>query len=392
MTKAFHLDATQPGAKDFAVLFGLEYGARALVTVALPVQTLEIVGKDEKVSLLFFLGATISILMVFAIPYLARWLGRARICSIAFVFAGIAYGIFMLQELPSQIAGFALRACGIAVLSTCLNMFIMDRIRRHQLGHSEPLRMLAVGLALTIGPLLGVALSDLWGHWAPFAASAMVMVVVLLFFWARGFHRLEVVQIEAPPATRPLPNLSKFFAQPRLTLAWLMAVGRGFFWASFFIYTPLYAVETGLGTLVGGFMVSLGSVFMLLMPLWGWAARRHGIRKINLVVFPAGATALFLAGFLPTWPIAGALCIVAAACAMTVVDGYGNSLFYRACKPSQRPTMTPLFSTHRDLADLLQAGIFSLLLIVFPVPVVFLVLGIVLFALAVLSFSIHRRL
>ncbi len=54
--------------------------------------------------------------------------------------------------------------------------------------------------------------------------------------------------------------------------------------------------------------------------------------------------------------------------------------------------MTPIFSAHRDLANITQAGIFAGLLIIFPVKVVYLTLGLVLFGLALLSTRIHGRL
>ena len=48
---------TTPGAGPFAALFGLEALGRALVVVVLPVQTLELMGSDEGVSILFLAGA-----------------------------------------------------------------------------------------------------------------------------------------------------------------------------------------------------------------------------------------------------------------------------------------------------------------------------------------------
>ena len=74
---------TTPGAGAFAVLFGLEGFSRALVAVAMSVQTLAIVGSDEGVSLLFLIGALASLSTAFAIPRLALKMGRARMCSLA---------------------------------------------------------------------------------------------------------------------------------------------------------------------------------------------------------------------------------------------------------------------------------------------------------------------
>jgi MFS family permease len=384
---------TTPGAGAFAVLFGLQALSRALVTVALSVQTMEIMGSDEGVSTLFLIGSVAALCIAFVIPRLAEWMGRARLCSLAILLVAASLALFVLREPPSQVAGFVLRTSGVAILFAVLSMFIMDHVRRDELGRAEPLRMLSVGMAWAAGPFLGVQIEKLWGPWAPFAASGAVAFVLLIYFWVLRFRNLPIVRSANPPLFyRPFANLADFLAQPRLVLAWLQALGRVMFWASFVIYTPLFAVETGLGADMGGLLISLGSGFMLLMPLWGWAARRFGIRRVSLIAFPVGAASMTAAGLLSAWPWFSALFVVCSACAMTAIDGYGNALFFRACKPSQRMAMTPVFSAHRDLANIAQAGIFAVLLSFFPVKVVFLILGLVLFGLTLLSIKIHGRL
>ena len=155
---------TTPGAGAFAVLFGLQALIRALVTVALSVQTMEIMGSDEAVSTLFLIGSVAALCIVFVIPRLAEWMGRARLCYLAVLLVAASLGLFVLREPSSQVAGFVLRTSGIAVLFAVLSMFIMDHVRREELGRSEPLRMLSVGIAWTAGPVLGVQIEILWGR------------------------------------------------------------------------------------------------------------------------------------------------------------------------------------------------------------------------------------
>lgn len=384
---------TTPGAGAFAVLFGLEAFGRALLTTALPIQTLKIVGSDEGVSSLFLIGSIVAILVIFAIPRLVAWMGRARLCSFAVLLIAASSGLFILQELPSQIFGFAARACGVAILYAGLSLFILEHIRRHELGRSEPLRMLSVGIGWSVGPITGVQLEAMWGPLAPFIASGAVAIVLLGYFWGLRFRNLPIVRQAAPTQIgNPFGHLREFLSRPRLVLAWVQAVGRGMFWASFVIYTPLYATATGLGAGIGGILVSIGSGFMLLMPLWGWTARRYGIRRVSLIAFPIAATGMMLAGLLSGWPWIGAGAAICAACAMTVIDGYGNALFFRACKPTQRTTMTPVFATQRDVANIGHAGLFSVLLIFFPIQAVYITLGVALFGLTLLSTQINRRL
>lgn len=384
---------TTPGAGPFAVLFGLEAFGRALVTAALPIQSLELVGSDEGVSQLFLVGSVSALTMPFLVPRLVQWLGRARLCSLAILLLGGASALFLLHDLPTQVAGFVVRACAVAMLFSGLSMFIMEHVRRQELGRSEPLRMLSVGIGWTVGPALGVQVEAWFGPWAPFIASAAVALVMLIYFWALRLSNLPIVR--AAPNQRTAVKrapIAAYLAQPRLLLALIHAVGRGIFWGSFVIYTPLYAVSVGLGAATGGLLVSIGSGFMLLMPLWGWMSRRYGIRTISLAAFPIGAVSAFAAGFLGDAPWLGATAIVGAALAMSVADGYGNALFYRACKPSQRSTMTPIFAAQRAIGEIGQAALFAVLLGFLPIQAVFVTLGLVLFGLTLLATRIHRRL
>ena len=385
--------ARRPGAGAFAVLFGLESLGRSVIAVVLPIQTLQVMGSDEGVSALFLVGAVAALCLAFFIPRLIERLGRVHLSALGILFMAAAAVLFVFQDLPAQVLGFVLRAGGFAFLYAGLSLFVMEHIPRDKLGRSEPLRMLSVGVAWTVGPLLGVWIEALWGPWAPFAASAAVALVLLGYFQSLRFgDRPACVPKTQSRAASPWANLAGFLAQPRLVLSWVQAIGRTIFWASFLIYTPLYAVVTGLGAEASGLLVALGSAFMMMTPVWGWLARRFGIRRVSVAAFSLSAVAMTAAGLLAATPWLGAACIVAGVGAMSMIDGYGNALFYRACKPSQRLAMTPIFAAQRNVADITQAGIFAVLLSFFPIQVVYLSLGAMLLGLAIISTRIHARL
>ncbi|MEM7425366.1 MAG: MFS transporter [Pseudomonadota bacterium] len=382
-----------PGASAFAILSGFEAMSRAVIAAALPIQTQALFGNDESVSTLFLIGSVTALAIALFIPRLSVLLGRARLCVAGIVMILLASMLFILQVIPLQVLGFVLRAMGAAVFFAVLSMYIMDHVRRDQIGRSEPLRLLFIGLSWTIGPVLGVKLEEYFGPWAPFAVSGAVGCVLLVYFWVLRFGNSPAISAEAGRVTQASwSHVRQFFAQPRLVLSWLHAVGRGFFWGVFNVYSPLFAVQVGLGAAVGGMIVGIGSAFMLAMPLWGWVARRFGIRAVSLVCFPLAATGMFGAGLITGAPWLAAGCLLIGTLGMAIVDGYGNALFLRACKPSQRTVMTPVFSTQRDIAEISHAGTFAVLLIFFPIQVVFVTAGVVMTGMIVLAWFINRRL
>lgn len=382
-----------PGANSFAILSGFESMSRALVAAALPIQTQALFGNDESVSTLVLAGSVTALAIALFIPKLTVLFGRARLCIAGIAMIVLATGLFVMQLIPLQVLGFVCRAVGSAIFFAVLSMYIMDHVRRDQIGRSEPLRLLFIGLSWTVGPILGVQLEAWWGPWAPFAASGAMGVVLLIYFWVLRFGNSPVIGAEAGKiTTASWSHVRLYFSQPRLVLAWLHAVGRGFFWGVFNIYSPLFAVQVGLGPAVGGMIVGIGSAFMLAMPLWGWLARTFGIKAVSLVCFPLAAAGMFGAGLITASPWLAAGCLLIGTLGMAIVDGYGNALFLRACKPSQRTAMTPIFSTQRDIAEISHAGMFAILLIFFPIQVVFITAGIVMVGMIVLALFINKRL
>jgi MFS family permease len=372
---------------------GLESLARAVITAALPIQTQALFGNDESVSALFLVGSVAALSIALLIPRLSLLLGRIRLGIAGIALLGASVLLFMLQMIPAQVLGFALRAIGSALFIAVMSMFIMDHVRRHLLGRSEPLRLLYIGVAWSLGPLAGVVLEETWGHWAPFAASSAAVFALLCYFAALRLSNAPAIGTETQAATvTSLAHLRRFFRQPRLVLAWLHAIGRGFFWGTFTIYTPLYAVETGLGARVGGALVGIGSAFLLAMPLWGWCARRFGIRRVSLVSFPIACASTLMVAVLTPWPWVATVFLMLATLAMSAIDGYGNALFLRACKPSERTTMTPIFSAQRDIGDIGHAAVYAVLLSFFSLQIVFITAALVLAGLTWLAMSINRRL
>lgn len=391
-----------PGAYAVAILFGLEALSRGVVATVLPLHTVELLGSDEALSASVFAGAVFSVALIMTAPMLARRIGRARMATLAAAMAVGAVALFIAAVPAGQVIGFMCRAGAVALLSVSFNLFIMEHIKRTELGRSEPLRMLAIGIGWAIGPILGVGLDAWFGRDAPYLASAAAMLTLIGFFWSlRVAPKVVSGDVETPKIvgaaeTRKFANPARHFRdyvrQPRLVMAWFNAGGRSFFWLSFLIYTPVYAVQVGLGKTLGGALLSAGTAMMLLMPLWGWITRRFGIRRVAIITYAGAAVGTFGAWWFSDNPWLGAAGIMIATSFMAVNDGYGNALFFRACRPMQRDSMASVFTTYRDVSELAQALIFSALLSFLPIETVYLVLAIAMACLALASRNIHPRL
>ncbi len=355
----------------FAGLFFVSTFARGILLSVLPLQALALFGDAQSVSLLYFCVSGAGILSSLGIPLIVRRLG----CEPAFLIGATAMALsapLLATADPVAFAGgMFVHVFAVAALEVSLSLYIMHRVRRRELARFEPKRVLFAVAALTLGPWLGVFLESRVGHALPFAVAVIAALASIAYFRWLGLHRARMPG-SLTRSANPFQPLGRFFAQPRLRLAWGLTVARSAWWTMFIIYTPIYATRWGLGDLAGAAIVSIGTAWTVTVPFWGWVARRHGLgRLFTLGFYATGLLSACVFAFAGEGGSTAAL-LVLAALGATMLDGAGNALFFRAVHPWERSEMAGVFLTYRDASQLAPPGLFALLLNFFTVPIVFL--------------------
>lgn len=175
-------------------------------------------------------------------------------------------------------------------------------------------------------------------------------------------------------------------------LAWTLASARSSWWAMFYVYVPIFAVTSGLGAETGGMVASIGTAWVCMVPVWGWAGRRFGLRWLLLTGYAISGALSVGAAFSFAAPWVGALLLVMAAMGASLVDGAGNLLFLRAVHAHERAEMTTVFQSFRDVSQLAPPAVCAVLLSLFALPAVFVAGGAVMLTSAALCRHIPRRL
>jgi MFS family permease len=395
--RAIHLpvwigSVSRPRATTFATLFALLTFCRALLITVVPLSAHSLLGDAQKVSMLYFGVSGVGVCGALAVPLLVYRLKRRWVFSLGAVAMAFAAFFLSLGTFPGLVLGMIFQVFSIACMEITFNLYLMDHIPRTELGRFEPLRMFFASGSWIVGPWLGVYLQRHLVDWAPFALSAAAAVVMLGFFW---FLRLTEDPAVAPAksvAPNPIRYLPHFFVQPRLRLAWVLALARSGWWAMFFIYALIYCVTAGLGEVVGGAIASVASASLFIVPLWGWVGRRYGLRRLLLVGYCLSALASFAVAAAAGVPWLGAAALLAAAFSTGTIDGGGNVPFLRAVHPLERAEMTTVFATYRDVSQLAPPGIFALILKVFELPAVFIAAGGAMLVVASYARYLPRRL
>ncbi len=388
---------TTTGNPSFVVLFVLETFTRAILVTVVPLQALRLLGDAQGVSVFYFAVSAVGLLGALAVPWLVRRLRRRWVVSLAVFYLCAASPLLASQSLGGLVVGLVLHMIGAATLSLCLNLYVLDHVRPKVLTRFEPLRMLFTGTAWMIAPVLGVYLGKYGAPWLPYGVSAGFALALLGYFW---FLRMTESPTLAPAAgsmaraspANPWRVLRRYFSQPRLFLAFFLAVGRAGWWMMFFIYAPIYAVTSGLSEEAGGLIVAAGSASMFVVTFWGWLGRRYGLRRLLIWGYGLAGLLTLGVGAAAGTPWLGVAILIFACLAASAIDGAGNVPFLRAVRARERPEMTTVYSAYRDAARLTIPGLFALVLNVFALPAVFVTSGLIMLVMASYARHIPRRL
>lgn len=370
------LDVTDiPHAFTFAALQGVQGIAWALPTAIIPIVALERLGGALEASVFFFAVSFVGLFGNMAGPTLIDWIGRRRTFLLGGLLVVLSGITFPMDGVVALVIGMSCYVLGFLCLDLCFTVAFMERIPRRAFTRFEPLRMMFMGAGFIIGPTLGVQLNLEIALWAPFGLMAALGLVNSVYALQKKLIDEPVGGPRERRRSNPLQFVPRYARQPRLRLAWFLAVLRSSWWTMYFIYAPIYCVEYGLGEGWAGIILSVASTFMLLVPLWGRLGRRTGLRALLAAGYLGTGVLSILVAPVADWPSLGVAVLLAAALAASLIDAAGNSLFLRAVHPHERPQMASVFSTYREIGKIGPPGLCAALLVVFPLPVVFVAAG-----------------
>lgn len=379
------------GSTAFAAMFFLTTSCRTIVITILPIHGLAYLGSAQAVSVLFVAVSTLGVCTSVLLPVLVRRIRTRGVFHAAAIAAVVAPLLLGLGGFPLFLAGMVFWMFSTLAFEVSLNLYTMHYIRRRDLAAFEPKRVLFMAIAYSVGPWLGIYLESRVAHWLPYVLTMLVAVTTVAYFRMLGLREAGARErLDAAPA--PLRHVRRFAAQPRMRLAWGIAVARSAWWATFFIYVPIYAVTIGLGEMAGGALVSIGVATVYAVTLWGKLGRRYGFRTLLVGGFTISAVSSIGVSLLAGSPWLGAGMLVFSALCTSTIDGAGNMPFLRAVRPLEREEMAGVFSTYRDVSQLLPPALFVVLLRFLPVHAVFGAAGLWMLSLAWLCRYLPRRL
>lgn len=386
------LTGRKPGAMVFAILYMLESTTRALVLTVMPLQAKEIFVTDAKVTTLYLCVTIFGLIAGFGVPLLIHRYRRRWVYSMGLLVGGFAVVALAFDDPIGQFTGQVMRTLSSTACIIALTLYVLDFIPRADLVRYEPLKLLLGCLPWGLGPLVGVMLYNAYGSWSVAAAGlGAALIAVSLFGYLRLTENPAVAAATKPPPN-PFKSIGRFFEQPRLRLAWTIAFGRSGWWSLFFVYPALYFRDMKVDDFWTGLVTGAANILLVLAPLFGWLARRIGIRlPIIVAFFGAGLTTLAIP-FAFSSPLLVGILLLIAAFFVVMLDSLGNIPFLRAVRPLERPQMMSVFRTYIDIGNLLPFAVFTVLLQVFDQRAVYIAYGLLMLTVGTLAKYLPRSM
>ena len=379
-----------PSLRAFALIGGFEAIARGVTLSVYPLVLYRAWGDAVVVSQIYFAVGLVSLFTVLTVPLLARHVPRRWLHSLGVLLYLIAAGLGMLGGKVTALALLS-AVMGTAIAFVCYNANVLDQVSRDDMGRLETLRLFYAGVGWAIGPFLGVWLLRFW-HGAPFLIVAVAALTMLACLWGTRMGSTRLASFTSTASPNPLRYLPRFAAQPRLVGGWFLAVMRSCGWSVYLVYVGIFAIEGGLSERVGGLAASVASCGLFFAPLMLRWMQRRSLRTAVRTGFVFSGGCFIAASLLSTWPWASIVLLVVGAYFLVLLDLCGGLPFLMAVKPSERSEMSAVYSTFRDVANILTPGAVWLVLQAGPLAAVFAVGGAGLLAAWLVAGRLHPQL
>jgi MFS transporter, ACDE family, multidrug resistance protein len=380
-----------PRIEHFALLSGLDASIRGMLISTMPLVVYDALGDAQATSVAFFLSGVVALVWGLMVPWAARkiprrWTYTGGVCL--YLVGNTLGAIGTVWSVPMALICNAMATVTIFV---CLNAYVLDYVDRTNLGRSQSTQMVYAAAPWAIGPMTGVWLYH-QGSALPFIVSGSFALILMGIFWILRLGNGKQIARARRPAVNPLAYLGRFFRQPRLIAGWMFAVTRSCGWWVYVVYLPIFCIEAGLGDKVGGIALSITNALLFAAPAINRLGRRLSVRRSVRLAFGACGVLFLSAGLLAVLPWATVALVMLASIFLVTLDVVGGLPFLMSVKPSERTEMSAVYSSFRDVSQILTPGAAWLVLWVAPLPGIFVAAGVGLLVSWTVAGQLHPRL
>lgn len=296
---------------------------------------------------------------------------------------------FLLFSINRRFYFFILLAFVITVLQTLMvtsfGIMIKDKSKMKELSRNEGLRFTFANIAWVIGPLIAGVLSEKYGVNIIFSLSALFMMISFLLF---RMFRINDHNVKKRIHKHPIKNFIAFFKNKDRFLAYVLGSGVTLWWSFFYLFMPLYIIQQDFGiSVVGYFLFAVALPLISLEYYFGKIAGRIGFRKIfrlgYFIPFILAVSCFFITDLFIILSI-----LALSSVGLAMLESTTEAYFFHTIKDKEETRFYGPYNTALDTGLFIGKFSASLVLFFLPFKFLFLLFGLFMFIMFLLSFYI----
>lgn len=345
----------------------------------------------HNISVVGYISTALTLISFFCHFFFIPLIEKTKKSLIYFITLVSMAVIYLLFAINRNFYFFLLLAVVITVLMTLritsFGLIIKDKSNQKKLSRNEGLMYSFWNTAWIIGPLIAGYLSEILGINLIFALSAIFLLFASLFFRVSG---IKDSNIKKKVDADMRKNFIDFFRNKHRVKAYLLGGGVNLWWTLIYLFVPLYIIRNNLSTLwVGYFLFAIPVPLILLELSFAKLAERIGFKKIFKIGFLIPAVLVTLCFFINNIFVVLSLLILASV-GLAMLEPTTEAYFFDIVNKKDESRFYGPYNTAIETNHFVGKLLASTVLIFFPFRFIFLLFGLFMFSLVILSFRIKE--
>lgn len=325
----------------------------------------------------------------FIIPYIERSRKDRLYFSTLIIYAA-AYFLFALNRslYIAIIIAFVLTIAQ-TLRMTCFGLIIKDKSSKKSLPSNEGIIYTFINLAWLVGPLIAGFVADKYTLNFVFVLAGVFIILAAVAFKTFGVRDASIKKKIDKSVCK---NCIDFFRDKDRVFAYILSGGVNFWWVLIYLFMPLYIVRQGLSDIwVGCFLFAIALPLILTEYVFSKIAERVGYRKIFLLGYFI-VIVLSFASFFANNPFVVLVLMVLGSFGMAMTEPTTESYSLALLSKDEAERFYAPYNTTADINCFIGKIVPSVVLLFLPFKFVFIVFGIAMMIMFLLSFYAKEKI
>jgi len=266
---------------------------------------------------------------------------------------------------------------------TSFGLIIRDNSKKQNLSKNEGVVYSLANTAWVIGPLIAGFVASRFGEKRVFLLAAVFLFI--------GFFFFKSIKVQKCGKQKPdkdiINNFIDFFRDRERIIAYVLGGGVNLWWTLIYLFIPLLIINSHLGDLwVGYFLFAIAVPLLLFETFFSNMAGKKGFKKIFKIGYLAVAILAFVCFIFSSIYIILIL-LVLASVGMAMLEPTTEAYFFDISSKKEEYRFYGPYNTAIDSLGFIGRISASLVLLIFPFKFLFILFGVFMFLLFLLSFK-----